>query len=128
MERMLADRVRVIRLIDTYSRLLTSRQQRLLGLYYLDDLSLGEIAERLAVTRQAVYDSLHRAMRELQRLENSLRLVGAEDQGGRRRQQAAARLDVLEGAIGELDGRVERKILVKILGELAALRRAVLWR
>ena len=71
----LGDRLHIIRLFDVYGGLLTSRQQRLMRLYYHDDLSLGEIAQRLRVTRQAVYDSLHRAVGELQRLERHLGLV-----------------------------------------------------
>lgn len=126
MDRSLAERLRVIHLIDAYGRLLTARQQRLLRLYYLDDLSLSEIAEQLAVTRQAVYDSLHRSVFELQWLEDTLRLLGAGVKSARRRRQVADRLDALETAVGRLNGRVERKILVRILEELAAVRRAVL--
>lgn len=128
MERALAERFWVIRLIDVYGRLLTTRQQRLLRLHYLDDLSLSEIAEQLAVTRQAVYDSLHRSLLELQRLEDSLQLVGAGEQSARSRQLVTERLEALEEAVGQLRGRVERKILDRILGELAALGRAVLSR
>lgn len=126
MERALAERFKVTRLMDAYGRLLTTRQQRLLRLYYLDDLSLSEIAEQLAVTRQAVYDSLHRSVLELQWLEDTLRLLGAGVKSARRRRQVADRLDALETAVGRLNGRVERKILVRILEELAAVRRAVL--
>jgi len=57
MDRSLSERMWVVRLIEAYGRLLTAHQQRILRLYYLDDLSLGEIAERLHVTRQAAADN-----------------------------------------------------------------------
>src|SRR5881296_1203848 len=53
MDRTLSERMWMVRLIEAYGRLLTAHQQRVLRLYYLDDLSLGEIAARLHVTRQA---------------------------------------------------------------------------
>ncbi|MDQ7828538.1 MAG: sigma factor-like helix-turn-helix DNA-binding protein [Armatimonadota bacterium] len=76
MRRDLARRLLTIQLFETYGGLLTARQQRLMRLYYFDDLSLGEIAERLRITRQAVHDSLQRSMEALIRLEEHLGLVG----------------------------------------------------
>src|SRR5256886_15892289 len=99
MDRTLSERMWMVRLIEAYGRLLTAHQQRALRLYYLDDLSLGEIAERLHVTRQAVFDGLRRSGRELRRVEASLRLLQARDGGARRRQVVAARLDTLEHAL-----------------------------
>lgn len=55
------DRIRLIELFDTYGALLTERQQRIFLLHYADDLSFGEIAEELAVSRPAVADHLNRA-------------------------------------------------------------------
>ena len=125
MERALAQRMRVIRLFDAYGRLLTTRQQRLLRFYYLDDLSLGEIAQRLEITRQAVFDSLRRSVGELQRLENSLRVVNSRDQAARHQHQVTERLEALEQALDRLQGQVEQKTLHLITDELAALRRAL---
>jgi predicted DNA-binding protein YlxM (UPF0122 family) len=76
MRRDLTKRLLTIQLFETYGGLLTARQQRLMRLYYFDDLSLGEIAERLRITRQAVHDSLQRSMEALIRLEEHLGLVG----------------------------------------------------
>jgi len=44
-------------------------------LYYEDDLSLGEIADKLGITRQAVYYTLKRALRRLKGIEGQLGLV-----------------------------------------------------
>lgn len=81
MEDRLGNRLHVIRLFDTYGGLLTARQQRLMRLYYHDDLSLAEIAARGRVSRQAVYDGLRRAIEELTRLERHLGLVRQQAPG-----------------------------------------------
>ena len=65
-------------LIDVYAELLSDRQQRLLDLYYNQDLSLGEIAEDVGISRQGVRDSLKKAERELQFFESKLHLVARE--------------------------------------------------
>jgi hypothetical protein len=80
--RALDERLLLIQLLDTYGSLLTVRQRRTMQLYYLDDLSLGEIGQRQRVTRQAVRDSLQRSIGELRHLERHLGLV--RDGRGRR--------------------------------------------
>jgi hypothetical protein len=62
-------------LYDFFGQLLTEKQQRVFELYYDDDLSLGEIAENLNITRQAVYDNLRRAEKLLYNYEKKLKLV-----------------------------------------------------
>lgn len=64
-----------MRLVEVYGGLLTARQLQQLRMYYLDDLSLGEVADQLDVTRQAVFDSLKRSLDKLNRLESELHLV-----------------------------------------------------
>lgn len=81
MDDRLGNRLHIIHLFDVYGGLLTTRQQRLMRLYYHDDLSLGEIAERRRITRQAVYDSLRRSMVELTRFEQHLGLVRQRTSG-----------------------------------------------
>ena len=76
MDRALADRDRANRMFDAYGALLTDRQQRLLRRYFEDDLSLGEIATQMRVSRQAVHDGLQRALGSLDRYEAALGLVG----------------------------------------------------
>ena len=53
---------RVNDLIDLYGNLLTVNQLNILELYYMEDLSLKEIAEELNVSRNAVHDSLKRSL------------------------------------------------------------------
>lgn len=45
-----------------------------MSLYYLDDYSLGEIAEEFDVSRQAVYDNIKRTEAMLEEYEQKLRL------------------------------------------------------
>src|SRR5207249_2306672 len=82
----------------------------------------GEIAERLHVTRQAVFDGLRRSGRELRRVEASLRLLQARDGGARRRQVVAARLDTLERAIRRVGAGVDAGARRRITTALAAAR------
>lgn len=116
MDRALGERLRVIMLFDAYSGLLSERRRMLLQLYYLRDLSLGEIAEMLKVTRQAVFDSLHRSVDELERLEQSLHTLEL-------RRAVAERTAVLERAVKGLAGRVDPQTVDHLLESVAALRR-----
>ncbi|AUD14112.1 hypothetical protein CW734_11350 [Planococcus sp. MB-3u-03] len=45
-----------------------------MSLYYLDDHSLGEIAEEYEITRQAVYDNIRRTEAMLEEYEEKLQL------------------------------------------------------
>lgn len=67
--------VKVSLLYDFYGQLLTEKQQKMFTLYYHDDLSLGEIAENLNITRQAVYDNIKRAENLLKNYEDKLKLM-----------------------------------------------------
>ncbi|MDQ7800058.1 MAG: sigma factor-like helix-turn-helix DNA-binding protein [Armatimonadota bacterium] len=114
-DRLLADRFTVIRLFDAYARLLTPRQQQLVALYFHDDLSLSEIAERLGVTRQAIHDSLRRSLAELVRYEELLGLVQRARGEDRRRQLLLQELDALEGEIRRtVSGRVAQRLLARV--------------
>ncbi len=114
-DRLLADRFTYIRLFDAYARLLTPRQQQLVALYFHDDLSLSEIAQRLGVTRQAVHDSLRRSLAELARYEELLGLVQRARGEDRRRQAALHQLDALEGEIRRaVPGRAAQRLLARV--------------
>ena len=62
------------RIFDFYGSLLTQKQQLIFKLYYYDDLSLGEIAQELNISRQAVYDIIKRTESLLENYENKLQL------------------------------------------------------
>ncbi|HNX64013.1 MAG TPA: YlxM family DNA-binding protein [Oscillospiraceae bacterium] len=62
-------------LLDFYGEMLTEKQRDMVELYYNEDLSLGEIAETVKITRQGVRDSIKRGEQQLFELEKKLGLV-----------------------------------------------------
>ena len=70
---------RVNDLIDLYGSLLTNNQLNILELYYMEDLSLKEIAEELNVSRNAIFDSLKRSVNILEDYESKLNLLEKEE-------------------------------------------------
>ena len=85
-------RVYVNVLYDLYGPLLTERQRKVYEMRYFSDLSLGEIAETLEITRQAVHILVNRTVERLLRFEQELGV--------------AARVERLEDRIKELELRV----------------------
>jgi uncharacterized protein len=71
---MLEKTTRINYLYDFYQSLLTPKQRSYMSLYYLDDYSLGEIAEEYGVSRQAVYDNIKRTEAMLEEYEEKLLL------------------------------------------------------
>ncbi|MDX5474617.1 MAG: putative DNA-binding protein [Bacillaceae bacterium] len=71
---MLEKTTRMNYLYDFYQSLLTPKQRNYMSLYYLDDYSLGEIAEEYSISRQAVYDNIKRTEQMLEEYEQKLLL------------------------------------------------------
>ncbi|GAA0495422.1 putative DNA-binding protein [Virgibacillus sp. MSP4-1] len=71
---MLEKTTRMNYLFDFYQKLLTPKQKSYMELYYLEDYSLGEIAEEFDVSRQAVYDNIRRTESMLEEYEEKLDL------------------------------------------------------
>jgi predicted DNA-binding protein YlxM (UPF0122 family) len=67
--------VQITLLFDFYGQLLTDKQMEIVDMYYNNDLSLGEISEQQAISRQGVYDTLKRAEKTLNEYEEKLGLV-----------------------------------------------------
>ena len=61
-------------LYQEYNKLLTKNQQEIFELYYLCDLSLGEISEIKKISRQGVSDALAKTRESLENYENCLKL------------------------------------------------------
>lgn len=61
-------------LYDFYGALLTDRQSQIIEMNHIEDLSLGEIAQALSISRQAVHDQLRRAGEQLEAYERVLQL------------------------------------------------------
>lgn len=62
-------------LIDCYGELLTEKQLEMLRMYYEDDLSLGEIGEINAISRQAAFDAIKKGEATLNKYEEKLGLL-----------------------------------------------------
>lgn len=58
-----------------YGALLTNRQNEMLVMHYDEDLSFGEIASIVGISRQAVLDGINKGERHLEEYENTLHLV-----------------------------------------------------
>ena len=76
--------LRLHRLYDQYGGLLTPRQRDVFEHYHWHDLSLGEIAENLGISRQAVYDLLRRGEAVLEQAEIALGVVAWRRRNRRR--------------------------------------------
>ncbi len=99
----LAKTTRINFLFDFYQSLLTDKQRLYMQLYYLEDLSLGEIAGEYGVSRQAVYDNVRRTEAMLEDYEMKLNLFS-------KFQQRLEIVDRLEQLITDSD---EQSMLVR---------------
>lgn len=100
-----------------YGSLLTERQKTLFEMRYHQDLSLGEIAQNLRISRAAVHDGIERAECELELAERKLGLVAQH----LRNRAMLSRLDEILGGLevmGSSVGRVqEARSIVRTLLE-----------
>ncbi len=62
-------------LLDFYGELLPERKRSVIDMYYNEDLSLGEIAEQIGISRQGVRDIVKKAEEELLFYEEKLKLA-----------------------------------------------------
>ena len=69
------DALEMTLLFDFYGGMLTDKQQQCFDMRYNQDLSLGEIAETMGVSRQAVCDNLARTEALLRKMESSVGCV-----------------------------------------------------
>ncbi len=90
-------------LLDFYGEVLSQNQRDMMDLYYNEDLSLSEIADEVGITRQGVYDALHRAEEALNGLESKLLLVARFETLRRQRDDALSTLDELHSYVKEDD-------------------------
>ncbi len=72
------DALEMTLLFDYYGDLLTERQKLCFDMRYNQDLSLGEIAQELNVSRQGVYDNLNRAEALLKNMEEKTGCVSRD--------------------------------------------------
>ncbi|XXM73494.1 putative DNA-binding protein [Lysinibacillus sphaericus] len=109
---MLEKTTRMNYLYDFYQSLLTPKQRSYMSLYYLDDFSLGEIAEEYEVSRQAVYDNIKRTEAMLEEYEEKLLLFN-------KFQERNEILDQLRKSIE--DSSNDSSVCLKLIDELEIL-------
>ena len=78
-----------------YGGLLTQKQQDALRLYYEEDLSLGEIADELEVSRQNVHELITRSAQKLRRYEEALGSMKRAEETARQLRQALTMLQAI---------------------------------
>ena len=101
---MLEQRLYLAQLYDIYGPLLTDKQQRCLEMHLLEDFSMSEIGESLQVSRQAVYDILHRSEQIMAEYETKL---GLAQRIARQRHELTEIYDELKGLdVGEAGSQV----------------------
>lgn len=61
----LNEREQLIKTFELFGHILTKSQYQIFYLYYIEDLSLSEIADIIATTRSNVYDSLKKSKKKL---------------------------------------------------------------
>ena len=69
------DALEMTHLFDYYGGMRTEKQRECFDMRYNQDLSLGEIAEMMGVSRQAVNDNLSRTEALLRRMEENIGCV-----------------------------------------------------
>ena len=90
-------------LLDFYGDVLSERRRTVLDYYYNDDLSLGEIADEIGISRQGVRDLIKKAEEELYFYEEKL---GLAERFRRTREQAEHLMELLKNS--EADGEIYR--------------------
>lgn len=68
----LLDKIYIGKLIDEYGKLLTTKQYDAVSGYFLNDLSLSEIAENEGISRQAAYDLVNKSKLSLLNFEEKV--------------------------------------------------------
>ena len=87
---------RINNLLDLYKDLLTDKQQEIMDMYFLYDLSLSEIAEDTNTSRAAVFDLIKRTSKILENYESKLHLLEKREK--------------IQEVIKDLDENIKNKI------------------
>jgi len=106
-----------------YGGLLTQKQQDALRLYYEEDLSLGEIAEELEVSRQNVHELITRSAQKLRKYEAALGSMKRAEESARQLKHALSLMESIrtanENDLSRLEeaGEIIRRIIRQQEGE-----------
>lgn len=64
-------------LIDFYGKLLTEKQYQYLIDYYFNDLTIVEMADKYKISKNAIFDSIKKSIKELEWYESKLNLIAS---------------------------------------------------
>ena len=98
-------------LFDTYGMMLTDKQRDCFDMRYNQDLSLGEIAEEMGVSRQAVNDNLTRTEALLRRMEENIGCVKRDMLMRRAIQEILDAATVLDASSDPAVSQLARRII-----------------
>ena len=106
-------------LFDTYGGMLTDKQGECFDMRYNQDLSLGEIAEMMGVSRQAVNDNLKKTEALLRRMEENIGSVKRDIEIRKAAEEILSAATVLDASSDPAVLTVSRRIrsAVRILEE-----------
>ena len=103
--------IKISILLDTYGKMLTEKQYKLLDDYYNNDLSLSEIAENENITRQAVRDNLKKGENNLFEYEEKLGFM-------KKAIMQEEKIEIIISELTKLEGSVQDKEKSKILQDV----------
>jgi hypothetical protein len=112
--------INVSELFHIYGELLSDRQRTFIQLYYDENLSLSEIAERHEISRQAVHDAIKHGRRALAKYEETLGILHRSRKDGSHssldgwHDKAATILDEMEKCVLEETSDREGRLLAQI--------------
>lgn len=105
------DALEMTLLFDYYGELLTQRQRDCLDMRYNQDMSLGEIAQELGVSRQGVYDNLSRAETLLRNMEEKTGFLRRDEKVRSTAQQIIRAAEMLSASKDPEVGKLAQQIL-----------------
>ena len=111
--------VKISILLQIYGKMLTDKQYEIMNDYYNNDLSLSEIAENNAITRQAVRDVIKKGENKLFDLEEKLLFMSRTMKQDKKIAQILQELNKIQDSYS--DKKVE-KILNNVVKELSLMR------
>ncbi len=72
--------IKISKLYDVYSDLLSEKQKIYIKNYFFDDLSLTEISENYGISKQAISNNIKRTVFELEQFEEKLKLISTSNE------------------------------------------------
>lgn len=123
-QEVLQSQIQISELFHVYGELLSDRQRTFIELYYDENLSLSEIAERHGISRQAVHDAIKHGRRALEKFESTLHLLTIQRRGGGQSLQTGWRKKV-ETVLEEMEIALRDDTadqVGRLLAQIASLR------